>query len=42
MTAGFNYNFWTDDVRKRSAKIGIDYTKGENPTKNFEQQSSML
>ncbi|AKH95209.1 hypothetical protein [Elizabethkingia anophelis] len=38
MTAGFNYNFWVDDVRKRSAKIGIDYTKGENPTKNFEQQ----
>ncbi len=38
-TAGFNYVFFTADEGKKSAKIGIDYTNGENPTKNFEEQS---
>lgn len=38
-TTSFNYIFFSSSDGKKSAKIGIDYTNGENPTKNFEQQS---
>ena len=37
--AGFSYAFFSLDGGAKSAKIGIDYTNGENPTKNFENQS---
>jgi hypothetical protein len=36
-TTSFNYIFYKEG--NKSAKIGIDYTTGDNPTKNFEQQS---
>lgn len=39
MTANFNYVFFTSDDEKKSAKIGFDYTQGDNPTRNFEKQS---
>jgi hypothetical protein len=39
LTTSFNYTFFSDDDGRRSAKIGLDYTTGENPTRNFEQQS---
>lgn len=39
LTTSFNYTFLSIDEGKKSAKIGLDYTNGENPTKNFEQQS---
>lgn len=39
LTTSFNYTFFSADDGKKSAKIGLDYTNGENPTKNFEQQS---
>ena len=39
LTTSFNYTFFSTDEGKKSAKIGLDYTNGENPTKNFEQQS---
>lgn len=39
LTTSFNYTFFSADEGKKSAKIGFDYTNGENPTKNFEQQS---
>lgn len=38
-TTSFNYTFFNADDGKKSAKIGIDFTNGENPAKNFEQQS---
>lgn len=38
-TSSFNYIFFKTDDDKKSAKIGIDYVNGENPTKNFEDQS---
>ncbi|EZH75040.1 hypothetical protein ATO12_09950 [Aquimarina atlantica] len=38
-TASFNYMFFSIDDGKKTAKIGIDYTDGEDPTKNFEEQS---
>ncbi|TYP99232.1 hypothetical protein C7447_102554 [Tenacibaculum adriaticum] len=38
-TANFNYIFFTTQDGKKSAKIGLDYTNGENPSKNFEEQS---
>ncbi|QCX39418.1 hypothetical protein FF125_13590 [Aureibaculum algae] len=38
-TASFNYIFFTTQEGKKSAKIGFDYTNGENPSKNFEEQS---
>lgn len=39
LTTSFNYTFFSVDDGKKSAKIGLDYTNGENPTKSFEQQS---
>lgn len=39
ITTSFNYNFFSDNEGKVFAKIGFDYTNGENPTKNFEKQS---
>lgn len=39
LTTSFNYTFFSSDEGEKSAKIGFDYTNGENPTKNFEQQS---
>jgi hypothetical protein len=39
LTTSFNYTFFRTDDDKKSAKIGFDYTNGENPAKNFEQQS---
>lgn len=39
LTMSFNYAFFSAEDGKKVAKIGIDYTNGENPTKNFEQQS---
>lgn len=39
LTTGFNYTFFSADEGKKSAKIGFDYTNGENPTKSFEEQS---
>ena len=39
LVSSFNYTFFSVDEGKKSAKIGFDYTNGENPTKNFEQQS---
>ncbi|HSI76514.1 MAG TPA: hypothetical protein VK957_11475 [Lunatimonas sp.] len=38
-TSSFNYTFFSEDDGNKSAKIGLDYTNGENPTRNFEQQS---
>lgn len=38
-TAGVNYLLFSFEEGKRVAKIGIDYTKGENPTNNFENQA---
>ena len=38
-TAGVNYIFFRDEEGKKSASLGLDYTKGENPTVSFEQQS---
>jgi len=38
-TTGFNYTFFSSTDGKKSAKIGFDYTNGENPAKNFEKQS---
>lgn len=38
-TSSFNYIFFSENDGTKSAKIGLDYTKGENPTRNFEQQS---
>ncbi|TSE04004.1 hypothetical protein [Aquimarina algiphila] len=38
-TTSFNYIFFKTDDDKKSAKIGLDYVNGENPTKNFEEQS---
>ncbi len=38
-TTSFNYTFFSDNDGSKSAKIGLDYTNGENPTRNFEQQS---
>jgi hypothetical protein len=39
LTTSFNYTFFSTKDGKKAAKIGLDYTNGENPTKNFEQQS---
>lgn len=38
-TSSFNYTFFSADDGTKSAKIGLDYVSGENPTRNFEQQS---
>jgi hypothetical protein len=37
LTASFNYTFLNEG--EKSAKIGLDYTNGENPATNFERQS---
>jgi hypothetical protein len=34
-TAGYNYTFFSADDGSKSAKIGFDYTEGDNPTRNF-------
>lgn len=39
LTTSFNYTFFSGNEGKTFAKIGFEYTNGENPTKNFEQQS---
>lgn len=38
-STSFNYLFYSSDDEKKSAKIGIDYVNGENPSINFEEQS---
>ncbi len=38
-SAGMNYIFFTTENGSKSAKIGVDYVHGENPSKNFEDQS---
>lgn len=38
-TTGFNYTFFSSNEGKKTAKVGFDYTNGENPTKGFEKQS---
>lgn len=38
-TVSFNYIFFSANEGKKSAKIGFDYTNGDNPAKNFEKQS---
>lgn len=37
LTISFNYTIFKTE--KRSAKIGFDYVKGENPSKGFEKQA---
>ncbi|QNN43893.1 hypothetical protein [Pedobacter roseus] len=39
ITTSFNYTFFRSEDGKKTSKIGIDYTNGENPAKNFEKQS---
>lgn len=39
ITAGFSYTFLNIGEGKKTAKIGFDYTDGDNPSKNFEDQS---
>ncbi len=38
-SAGFNVILFSLNDGNRNAKIGIDYIKGEDPTKNFDEQS---
>ena len=38
-SASFNYVIFSADDGKRTAKIGLDYVNGDNPSKNFEEQS---
>ncbi|AEE48798.1 hypothetical protein [Haliscomenobacter hydrossis] len=39
LTTSLNYTFFSTEDGKKAAKIGFDFTNGENPAKNFEKQS---
>ncbi|NAS12284.1 hypothetical protein [Poritiphilus flavus] len=38
-SASFNYILFTAQEGKRSAKVGVDYVNGDDPSRNFEEQS---
>ena len=38
-STGFNYTIYNTEKLKKFVKIGIDYTNGENPDKDFKEQS---